>query len=404
MKKINSNVTVFLTAVIIVICGLASREMWQSAAECVKSFFANAESVGVAAAFDTFTADMEKTATDKLSCHHAFMDINSAVMRLSNTRVVEKDDSTVVKTASGYLANPRGYIDDDELHARAEKVKKLYEAAEANGSGFLYVMAPCKGYYLDYPPNIEDYTKSNCDRFAAALADRGVPVLNFEEYMKNNGISDESAFFVTDHHWKPEFAFEAVGEICRTLNALYGFEYSEKAADISNFTVTKYENWFLGSQGKKVGRYFTSPGTDDISIILPGFDTHMTEEQPAKGLLREGSFAETVMYTENIAVRDFYGLNPYAAYSGGDFREQIITNKDNPDGASMLLIRDSFGCAAAPFVSLHTSTLCVTDVRDYAYYVGDKINVYDYIKEKNPDFVTVLYNGVSSGDDLFDFD
>lgn len=404
MKKINSNVIIFLTASLIVLSGLASRELWRSTADCVKSFYANAKATGVLSAFDTFTADMESTATEKLSYHHAFMDISSAVLNATNARVVEKDDSTVVKTDSGYLANPRAYIDDGELRTRAEKVRSVYEAAKANGSGFLYVIAPSKGYNLEYPQNAPDYTKSNCDRFAAALAEKGVPVLNFETYMTENGISDEDAFFITDHHWKPEFAFEAADKICDELNRLYGFSFNGDPCDIKNYTVTEYENWFLGSQGKKVGKYFTSLGIDDISIILPNFSTHMTEEQPAKGLFREGSFAETVMYTENTAVRDLYGLNPYAAYSGGDFREQIITNKDNPDGASMLLVRDSFGCAAAPFIALRTSKLYVADVRDYAYYVGDKINVHDYIKEKNPDYVVILYNGVSLGNDLFDFD
>lgn len=403
MKKINSNIIIFFTAVLIVVFGLSSGELWRSATDCAKAFFANAKTDGIASAFAEFTDEMEKTSTEKLAYHHKFMDINSAVLSAVNTRVVEKDDSTVVKTDSGYLANPRAYISDEELSSRAEKVREVYEASEANGSKFLYVMAPSKGYYMDYPPNTEDFTKSNIDRFANTMNRQKIPFLNLEEYMKNENLTDEDAFFITDHHWKPEFAFASVNEICADLGRRYGFSYRAELGDLSNYSVTTYNDWFLGSQGKKVGKYFTPLGVDDISIILPNFETHMTEEQPNKNLFREGNFSETAMYMENVKIKDLYTLNPYVAYSGGDFREQIITNKKEPDAPTMLLIRDSFGCAAAPFLSLRASRLYIADVRDYAYYVGDKINVGEYIKEKNPDYVIILYNGVSAGSDLFDF-
>ena len=376
MKKINGNFFVFIMCLGIIFAGAFSKTFFNSIFQCTKTFFADINSVGIFNAFDIFT----------------------------NTRVVEKEDSTVTKTPSNYLANPRPYVETAELYERADRLKGIAEATKANGAEFLYVMAPCKGYNMPYPSNISDFTKSNCDRFAACLKDKQIPTLNLIETMQKQGITEEDAFFITDHHWKPDYAFKAVGEICDYLKTNYGFNYDAKNTDISNFSVTTYENWFLGSQGKKVGSYFTNFGPDDINIILPDFETSFSEEQPIKNHKREGNFAETVMYMENVAEKDLYSLNPYAAYSGGDFREQIITNYNNPDGNTILLIRDSFGCAAAPFLALNSHKLYVTDVRDYEYYVGDKINVYDYIEKINPDYVIVLYNGVSSGADLFDFD
>ena len=109
------------------------------------------------------------------------------------------------------------------------------------------------------------------------------------------------------------------------------------------------------------------------------------------------------MYMENVETKDYYNLNPYVAYSGGDFREQIITNKLNPDGETILLVRDSFSCAMAPFLSLATSRMNCVDVRDGGY-VGSKINVYEYIEALKPDYLVVMYTGVSSGDDLYNFE
>ena len=98
--------------------------------------------------------------------------------------------------------------------------------------------------------------------------------------------------------------------------------------------------------------------------------------------------------------KDYYKINTYATFSGGDFRLQIIKNNLNANGKKVLLIRDSFACVVAPFLALQTSELHVCDVRDYEYYVGDKLNIDEYIKEIKPDYVIVLYTGVSRIEEL----
>ena len=55
-------------------------------------------------------------------------------------------------------------------------------------------------------------------------------------------------------------------------------------------------------------------------------------------------------------------------------------------------------------MSLNTSQLYVTDVRSDAFYVGEKINVPEYIEKIRPDCVMVFYSGAPLGDDLYNFD
>ncbi|MBE6008995.1 MAG: hypothetical protein E7235_07340 [Lachnospiraceae bacterium] len=404
MKRLNQNILVFIISALIIFSGLFSKALWAGIKDSALEFLVGVSEDGVFKSFSCFSDNMEKISSEKLSYHSLFMDINSVFLNSVNTKVVVKDSTAVVKTSSGYLANPRPLMKWEELEDRADKVRGIYEMAERNNAKFLYVMAPSKGYSLNYPSNIEDFTKENCDNFAISLKNRDIPNLNLIEKKSEQGITDEEMFFITDHHWRPEYALWASGEICKELDRLYGFEYDKKLTDISNYEIKTYKDWFLGSQGKKVGSYFTSLGRDDINIILPKFETSLSEAQPLKNHYREGAFSDTVMYMENIEKRDLYNLNPYVSYSGGDFREQIITNKLKPDGAKVLLIRDSFACAAAPFLSLNTKSLYITDVRDYEYYVGSKINVYEYIEKIKPDYVLVLYNGISTGEDLFDFD
>lgn len=75
---------------------------------------------------------------------------------------------------------------------------------------------------------------------------------------------------------------------------------------------------------------------------------------------------------------------------------QIMYNNLNPKGKKILMIRDSFSCVVAPFLSLQTSELHICDMRDFEYYVGDKLNAEEYIKQIAPDYVIVLYSGVSN--------
>ena len=401
MKK---NIFVFVISAFIVIWGMVCTPFWTGVKYNTVMFVKNCLSSGFFTALQTYADSMEKATTDNLSYHSTFMDINSVYMSAVNTRIVEKSDSIVIKSKNGYLLNLKYYVNDTSLENRVQKLNEVYNCAKENGAEFLYVMAPSKGYTIACPQNIADFTKDNCDRFSAFMKDAGVPYLNLIDSMSEQGITEEEMFFATDHHWRPQYGMWASEQICNRLSSDYGFEYDKKYNDISNYKVTTLKDWFLGSQGKKVGRYFSPHGCDDIDVILPDFETSMTEEQPAKDQKRVGSFEDTVMYMENIETKDHYGLNPYAAYSGGDFREQIITNKLNTDGKKIMLIRDSFSCAMAPFLSLNTSKLYVVDVRDSAFYVGEKIRVSEYIQRIKPDYVVVMYNGVNFGDDLFDFE
>ncbi len=404
MKRLNKNVAVFIAATIIVIWGMASKGFVIGLKDTAFGFFANIHTNGIFDSFSNFASGVEKSSSQNLRYHNALVDINSIFNNVIGTRIIEKDDMIVVKADNGYLSNTRYVVPDNVLSHRVSKVKELKEKSEKSGAEFMYIIAPTKGHDLDYAPNIEDYTEFNCERLADFLKKDDIPTLNLIDYMHKDSITEEEMFFITDHHWKPAGALWATDKILSELNARYGYPYDKDKTDISSYNIKIYKNWFLGSQGKKAGRYFTSLGVDDFDVITPKFKTHLTEEQPLKKHFREGSFQDTVMYMENVETRDLYNKNPYAAYSGGDFREQIITNKLNSDGKKILIVRDSYACALVPFLSLNAGAVHAVDVRADAFYVGDKINVHEYIDKINPDYVLVFYSGAPLGDDVYNFD
>lgn len=66
-----------------------------------------------------------------------------------------------------------------------------------------------------------------------------------------------------------------------------------------------------------------------------------------------------------------------------------MTNENNPDGPRIILIRDSFSCALAPFLALSCGELITVDLR---YYDGHLLTE---LSDLQPDLVVLLYTAGS---------
>lgn len=224
-----------------------------------------------------------------------------------------------------------------------------------------------------------------------------IPYVDFYSELIKKRIKETDIYFDTDHHWRLYPSFVAYQSLCEELGERYGFQYNRDYADISNYSVTTYSDWSLGSWGKKVGRFFTWLGADDFDVISPRFQTSLIERQPYKNETRRGSFDESVLCT-NFLEKDYYGVTNYDFYCGGTFRLQIFENEINPQGKKVLLVRDSFGQTITPFLALQTCELHTCDVRNHTQFVGEKLNLEEYIKEIKPEYVIVIYSGAYSRD------
>ena len=176
----------------------------------------------------------------------------------------------------------------------------------------------------------------------------------------------------------------------------YGFETPAALTDPNNWDTTVLEDFFLGSQGKRVGSLYA--GVDDFTIYTPKFDTDLTYTNSDGSFARSGTFEQSVCFPERVAEKDWFNGNPYTYYSGGDYGMATMVNHNNPDGPKVVLLRESFSCALAPFLSLSCSELTTIDPR---YFTGDLM---DTIEELNPDLVLTLYTASSTRlDNMFEF-
>lgn len=396
MKKFNQNIIVFVFAALFIALGMG-KGFFTAMSDGTKRFAENVKN-GKADSFAEFTDVVDDQSSTALAYHDMLIDMNSFKERMIGTRMIIKDNITIAKTDDGNLVEVRKAEDkltEEEVAQSVSKIAELQRVANENGAQFLYCAVPRKEYFArNFPSNTANYVKEDFDTLIKELSESDVAYLDVSKVLQECSIPNDQLYFNTDHHWRPYTAFTAVNAICEELHTRYGFEYNQAYTDINHYDIKTYPDYFLGSHGKKTGRYFSQLGTDDFDLITPKFATSYTEEQPFKKEKKEGSFEDTVIFKEFLE-KDYYGINTYVTYSGGDMKLQIFKNLLNADGKKILLVRDSYACAAAPFLSLHASELHICDMRTINKSPGTKINVEEYVKEISPDYVILLYSGVS---------
>ncbi|MBR0279531.1 MAG: hypothetical protein IJQ75_06065, partial [Synergistaceae bacterium] len=161
------------------------------------------------------------------------------------------DYNAVVRLKDGYLTT---YQVSFDVTPAAEAVKWLADFCNEKGIDFVYINFPkkiCVSEDIDIS-GVLDFTNQNVEKFLALLKEFGVKHYDFRENLHKAGMNHHEAFFVTDHHWKPETGLWAAGEILTILRDDLGWDVKPEILRPENFEYVIYPEWFLGSQGKKV--------------------------------------------------------------------------------------------------------------------------------------------------------
>lgn len=251
MKKFNKNIITFSLVLLIMVIGLSStgvpKHLESGLIDTKKYMDENGFFDGVA----RLSWKVETAFSEGLTYHKDFVDLNSAVQNNMGTILIDKGDTTVIKSKTGYLSYLREELPLKLLKRRARKVSDLARTVEKNGSEFIYIMAPVKGYSMEFAENVEDFNKYNCDTYISELDRLKVSNYSLIDEMEKDGISEEEMFFITDHHWKPEYALWATNKVCEELDRRYGYDYDKELLNIDNYNISVYEDWFLGFSGEE---------------------------------------------------------------------------------------------------------------------------------------------------------
>lgn len=346
----------------------------------------------------TFLAGAENAVNQDLDRNHGFIELYGGIQRLMGRRVVEdvEPQYTVVKLSDGSLSFENLRSGPVDTAPQAEAVADLRQGLARRDIPFLYVTAPQKVRAEEQlPDGVRDYGNQNADSLMERLEEAGVDTLDLRPKLAEKA-AQPGFFFRTDHHWTPAGAFAAYQEVAAAVAERLSTPVSAQHTDPDQYEKILYEDYFLGSQGKRVGTLYA--GTDDIELWKPRFSTDFTYSVPLNAIERTGPFEQSLLFPERVAEKDYFGGNPYTLYSGGDYSLARMINHLNPDGPRVLLVRESYSCALAPFLALDCSELITVDLR----YFNE--NLLEYVDWLQPDLVMVLYCASSSRlSELYDF-
>lgn len=340
--------------------------------------------------------------TDHLAGYHYLVEAGSTYERLLQWNYSPLNEyNNVVFLEDGYLTNTIGYCDPTEC---AGATIELADYCSSRGIDFFYVMTPSKICMTEDAEiaGYTDFSNQVADDFLALLDEAGVDYMDTRALLHADGLGHHAAFYKTDHHWKAETGLWAAQKMLEKLSEDYGYDVDAAVLDPDRFRYEVYEDWILGSLGKKVT--LARSELEDITLIYPKYETQLHFEVPSLGIDETGDFSITYDYSK-IEPGDYYAYDKYWVYNHGDRPVHFIENKRiQEDESKVLIIHNSFADCVIPFLGLGIKYVEALDIRQFDG------SVHKFIEETKPDTVIVLYCPDSVHDinweshtDMFDF-
>lgn len=180
---------------------------------------------------------------------------------------------------------------------------------------------------------------------------------------------DEYIYFRTDHHWTALGAYYAYCEFAKAAGKV--------PAPLTDFEEKQFDN-FLGAfynDTKKNAALEKNP--DVVHAYDPKGNVKLTFTD------RKGN---TLKWNVISDVTDWNTTAKYSTFIGGDNPYTHIVNEDIIDGSSCIVIKESFGNAFVPFLTLNYAEIHVID---YRYWKG---SVAEIAAEKGADDVIYINN------------
>lgn len=206
--------------------------------------------------------------------------------------------------------------------------------------------------------------KKATDYFGSLYSDKVTLVDTYDTLRSHNS---EYLYFRTDHHWTALGAYYAYENFCAASG--------KQKIPLEDRQSVTFEP-FLGAFYGQLELDAMAANPDYVTAYYPLGTNDMT--------YWDGG--EEVQYHVITDVSEWNESAKYSTFVAGDKPLSVIENPQINDGSSCLLVKDSFGCAFAPFLVDSYQSVYIIDFR---YYDG---NIVDFCKEKNVNDLIFLNN------------
>lgn len=325
---------------------------------------------------------------------YRFVDLNGASYKAMGFRRCNNR----LRYRNGMLGRAYDRFDSNQLTPLTKNIPKNSDFCREREIPFLLVLAPCK---IDLQGELfpEGWQAENPNqagmRVVKSLREQKVEVLNLIPKFAQTSEAIGRCFFETDHHWRFETA------LCATRMLVDRLADMLADASLKGQHQLKEKNWkwcdigpvFLGSHGRRVGCFFG--GFSRFRYCIPKFKTTICRKNLSLGKIAKGDFVKAEMWNRVLKIKDPYGANKYALYTGCDVGLQVHTNKSAPNDRRIMIVKDSFGDPVAAYLATVFKSVIQVDPRR----LKEGQNVRALIQQYNPDVVVALYGASSLFDD-----
>lgn len=288
-----------------------------------------------------------------------------------------------------------------------DAVKNIINLRDNLDVPVVFIMPPNKHSIAstNFPYGVLDYSTTNSDDLYKKLVEGGIMTLNLNEDYFKEKMDDTKSFYMTDTHWKNETAFWGYQKTFEFLKSQVSYKLSNEnnSTDLSNYSIQKYNNTFIGSMGKRVGKNYISK-KDDYSLIIPAFETSYNYKKFDENynMLSEkrGSFEEVFVDKSVLEDKDEY-KDKYTTMMGYGSPYEIITNPKVKDKSKIVIIKDSYAMPFSAYLSTNVNSIHMFDTR----YENIRNTLHSTIKTINPDMVMFVCSpsSVFYFEDMFKF-
>ena len=239
-------------------------------------------------------------------------------------------------------------------------IQRLAEKTQANVIlGLIPSAAEVWKDKLPYGADSWDQT----ELLAAAGEATGLPTVGFASAL--NAHSDEQIFYRTDHHWTTLGAFYGANAVLEALH--------KETLKASDFTPSAVSDDFHGTLYSTSGIHWLDADTMEYWVAEDG----LTVTSWRSGVEEAASLYDRT-YLEK--------KDQYSSFLGGNQPLCVIKNGNVTDGSKLLLVRDSYSDAMAPFLAQRFSEVHLLDLRYY------RAPVSAYAAQNGIDDILVVYS------------
>lgn len=311
-----------------------------------------------------FTTDFETFLTDQFPLREVWVSVKS-----NAERFMQKKENNGVYFAKGRTLIER--FDAPNVHQSMKNLQSIQEFMERTTLpvhvGWIPTAAEIQKENL--PTFASPYSQSDYIETLLQTEPSHAAFLSTELWQGLQSHSEEPLYFATDHHWTMLGAFR----FYETLMSYFGVE----ALDIADFQREIVSENFYGTLDAKTGGDYARADQIERWDVMgdstpPLFEVSIPDSQ------HEGT---SFYFPHRLEEKD-----QYTYYLDGNHAVTILRNLNLPQGRRLLLIKDSFAHALAPFLVNHFSEVHMLDLRYYNKEVDD------YLVDHKIDEVLVLYS------------